>query len=220
MLIAVLMGCSAKKTSEVSDAPNSLSNATRVEMKTFNTKQVINLLTKNIIDYYGLSEKYNTELKKKVFLDSPEGKELSVKFRKIYDETIAKDFYYIYDFDIKCTKYNIHTFRMVTEKYPAARPEKGYVTFHGCLLLSLPKAITLSGFTPTIERLSIPIKSETIALEIEENIEDFGLLFVFNLKSATQGHPILQLPDKIRGKTKQAYIINKKTGKIYSDVFK
>jgi len=243
-LIAVLVGCHAKKTPKAPNAPDALSKAIRVEKKTYNknwyyipnlrdvgpgldkesnTKQVVNLLTNRIIDYYGLSEKYNTPLKGKVFLDSPEGKELSNKFQKLYDETVTKEFYYYYDFDAKRTKYNLNTRRMDTDffwdEYTERQISKGYIAFHGGLLLSLPKAISYFTYSGNLKRLSIPIKSETIALEIEENSKDYALLFVFNLKGASQAYSFV-LPDRVWGKTKQAYIVNKKTGTIYSDIFK
>jgi len=186
---------------------------------------VINLLKKDVIAYYGLEKKYDTELKRKVFSTSQERRELYTEMEIFYNEVIKKDFYYLHDFEgTYKTKYNLSTQSMETDIGIDARAPY-LVLLTGNLSLSIPKAVTsYATWTGHFRNVSIPLKDETQALEIEENIEDCALLIVFNLEGTTKRAPVatsgssgVEGQDFILGKTKYAYIVNKKTGKIYSD---
>jgi len=200
-------------------------NFAKPEYDVGNFYNLIGMLQKDVIGYHALEQKYNTELKRKVFLESKEAKDLLNEMETIYNEIKTKDFYYLRDFNsIYHTKYNLSTQSMDTEIL-ISRDQSGipfnqrsvktgtpYISF-GSLWLSIPNTITIK--QGVFQNVTIPLQNQAMALEIEENIEDCALLVVFNLDKVIDERPHRGIV--ISGNTKYAYIVNRRTGKIYSD---
>jgi hypothetical protein len=130
----------------------------------------------------------------------------------------------------KFAKYNLSTQRFDIRHFEMSCKD-GYIGYgysrQGQLYLSIPKTVeikmmgrgtrlNMEGYN--MDGFSIPLKNETMALEIEENLEDCALMMVFNIeKTMKRIYRGNKEEDVIIGKTKYAYIVNKKTGRIYSD---
>lgn len=205
-----------------------------IDDKWSNSEQVVNILNKDIIAYNLLNDQYSTELQKKVFLETQEGRLITKKFNELYNFVKTHKFYYLKKLDIgkyasnKC-EYNLKTHcfdicEYVQGKYHNDQiSNSGYLNFsHICLnftpiLKKLPYEYSAWDTKCTYQNFSIPFRNEKLALEIEENINDCALLLIFKLSHSKKLKTSLFTNSFIFGKTISAYIINTKTGKIYSD---
>lgn len=188
--------------------------------------EIGDLLSLDLVRFYKLWNIYDTELKKKVFTESDEGKEKYAQMKQEYErirQCSCSFLYYIsgstYDLASKSmkVKYSIY-------EYDFGNIEN-YVEFNH-LCLSLPAAIKKKkperycGGNEYFYRntLYIPIDSETKALEIENNIGDCALLFIFKLDRAIEKKMLLSNDYFVLGNCANVYIVNTKTGEIYVNI--
>jgi len=77
------------------------------------------------------------------------------------------------------------------------------------------------------DKVTIPVLDENIALEIENNIKDCAVLFIFNIEKIEKNKTYDRFhsdeskgagPYNILGKTKSVHIVNTKSGKVYVQV--
>lgn len=64
-------------------------------------------------------------------------------------------------------------------------------------------------------KISIPLADEKIALDIEENIKNCSLLFVFKIQRTEEKETEFIKQDFILGKISNVYLVNNNTGFIY-----
>lgn len=190
------------------------------------------IINKDIFEYNNLDE-YDTDLKRKLFLETKEGISMYQEINKLNAQYKKKKFYYLHKlheptgiFKDDGDRYNINTHRFETYAdageftHNTSISSRGYINFSTLCLSSIP-AIQRGPITKVFgvrQSFSVPLMNEGMALEIENNIADCAILFIFNLEKIKK----LKTQDIFSemfwfGKTIAVYIVNTKTGKIYSD---
>jgi hypothetical protein len=193
-----------------------------------------NLLDKNFwYIYQSFKNTYDTELKRKVFANTEEYISLNNDLTSFSDRAKTNTYYYLHDgissYDLKSKSFYCYLVRI--KPY-----EPEYLYFHG-LCLSYPSKYTTYGSTDyylyqrEFQKFQLPVLDENIALEIENNIKDCAVLFIFNIEKTKhitreQGRTIGDLLGNgfdradwyILGKTKSVYIVNIENGRVYLQV--
>lgn len=194
-------------------------------------KKLYDMYNLNICQYYGLKE-YDTELKEKVFKETTEGKQLTDSLKKEKQKIVSSKLYYIFPFKANSgwnKKYNLKTrtfdFSYIVNEYEFI-PIQGYINFPQLIIKCNPtiKQHNEKRYNSNINRYSylntikIPM-SETIALPIEENIDDMALVIEFKIQqmkyTSREAAIFLLKTYCIQGVSTNIYIIDKNTNEIY-----
>ena len=200
----------------------------KAEIEELTISEYSALLNVDVIKYYNLKE-YNTELKKQVFKESEEYKILSQLLWQEQNEVKYQNYYFLYNFrnNVENDMYNVtqKAFYLIHSVIDINyTPVQGCINFSG-LCLSYPENHTKT--TPKDygnrgyyyhQVIKIPIADAAIALKIEENMNDCALLFIFKMDKAIKRKTGIFTNDFIIGKTQSAYVVNTKTGEIYSQL--
>ena len=160
------------------------------------------LLKKDVIGYYDLGTKYDSPLKKKVFIQSQEYQDLSKRLEKEY-QFIIKDTFYISS-KIERTDYDLNK-KSFTFSVPT-----------NSILYSTTKYIRfgeLGLITPLLNDhgVHIKIEDEQTALAVENNYNDCLLVYVFTINeklSKDDNNPLI-------GDMQKIFLVNIKNGKMY-----
>lgn len=188
-------------------------------LKDYNILRLEDLFNLDIISYYKLSSKYDTELKQKVFLESNEGKMLKEEMKTIKQNIIKSNSYFIFPLTVnngvtKDGEYNLATKTFNVEfKDIKHHVIPGAISFPLLSLKCTPSVKQWNTNHPydykNIVKIPMP---EKVAIEIEENIKEIALVVVFKIQSIT-----IQKNYKraIRGVTSKIYFIDKNTHDIY-----
>lgn len=195
-------------------------------LKRIKMKDIINILNIDVVNYYGLEEEYDSELKRKVFSQTQDYISKYKDLKKIHDYVIESYFYMsvkkecFYKYEMKLKSFRFRTTSMLG--LFLSFYSYSYLQFDE-LCLSKPgnfkfeEGKIFGGNDYFIEQnYFVPISQERTAIEIEENCDDVNLMFIFKLSSVetsnSTGIPI----NYIIAKTHQAIMYNVSNGKIYS----
>lgn len=182
--------------------------------------KTLDLLKLDVVRYHRLHEKYNTDLKKKVFINSEEGKKLLAEMKPKCDGLLNQ---------ICCTSLGLSNYNLKSRSFKAigriwcGRYAKftNYQSFGIVCLTNFPIQLKKTHFGVTLlskEKIykveyDIPFTDENLALEIEEG--KCSLLFVYNIQKVEERATEVFPHDFILGKILGVYLINDVTGKIY-----
>lgn len=151
------------------------------------------LLNEDIFRYYDIEDDYETALLKEEFLNSQEGKKLSMQLSELKKSICSDDIYYIFPFYSNGgykKEYNLETGAFDFEYNISDRefiPINGYINFPYCVLRTskIHQRVHQSewynrpGRYSYITTISIPMP-KSIALIVEKNIDDAALVVSFN----------------------------------------
>jgi hypothetical protein len=179
-----------------------------------------------------LSKTYSTELKQKVFTNTEEYISLNNELTSFSDMAKKSTYYYLHEdiSELFGKSYDLKTQSFHCTLLPKEPYIPGYLYFLD-IWLSYPAKYTVNGknmLDMDIQQVHIPVLDENIALEIENNIKDCAILFIFNIEKTKDvskersnkrslGY-ILAGKWCILGKTKSVHIVNTKSGKVYVKV--
>ena len=209
---------------------------TEEEDFTFTLEAMYNIMQKDVIKSFGLQEKYDTELKVNMFKKTAEYQELYESLCYEYDiiTTFNKGYVLIkfdkethYDLQKRCFNIKIK----FDNNYLCSTPN--YYSFGGGIALTYPSSyITFKKVANPwnyfgqdvfniLKTITIP---EETALMIEENYPN-SLLLVFKIQKSTKEFRPIKGNEQygyyqpiVLGQTIGAYIVNEKTGEVYSDM--
>jgi hypothetical protein len=154
-----------------------------------NSNEAYSIIGLNVLGYYNLEDKYDTELKRKVFFESEEYKE-KLRILKEYKNKLLSDKYYILinepfdsDYDLKNKGFKSENNRNHGMGTAAAQAPKQIndIYFSSLPFIYEPDEFIHNSNLKT-EYLFIPIK-EKDAINIEQNPKDYCIYLVFNLIS-------------------------------------
>ncbi len=195
-------------------------------LKIIDTKDIISILNIDVVNYYGLDEEYDSELKRKVFSQTSDYKSKYKELKQIHDYIMESYFYmsvkngcfYKYDMKLKSFKFRTSSMLGVFLSFYSY----SYLQFDD-LCLSKPNNFKFDegkifgGTNYFIEQnYFVPVPQERTALEIEENCDNINLMFIFKLSSVKTSNSTGISLDYIIGKTHQVILYNSKNDKIYS----
>lgn len=205
--------------------------------KEITIEKMASLLRKDVITYFDLDTKYNSDLKKSVFKKTSEYSELYQRLMGDYNIVKGSNCFLLYNLRYN-NKYDVSkhnfSFKLGIDELYRYSPMPNNICFKGGISLSYPtkyvtrkqerNSLTTTGIYNTIT-LSTPSISEQTAIKIEDEIDspycNANLLFVFKLtqsaieKKTVSGCIIPQ--EYIIGKTVGAYLVNVKSEEIYAD---
>lgn len=185
------------------------------------TIQLYSLYKLDVCSFYRLDE-YNTELKRKVFKDTPEGKRLMQELKIQRQKMINSKLYYVFPFRENKgwgSEYNLKT-RTFDFSYLIHNSEfmklQEYTSFPEIVIKCNPVIKQRLEFRSIGESHFATVKipmSEKNALPIEENVGNMALVIEFKLQNVREREGLLS--DIIQGIATRIYIINTSTSEIY-----
>jgi hypothetical protein len=195
------------------------------------------LLRKDVVAYYGLGDKYNTELKIKTFKQTDDYNDTFETLMEEYNYFTQGKGYVMYnlrynsDYDTakRCFLFKVG----FDDMYRYSKP--GYLCFGGGLSLTYPSAYLsrtrqesqyATNGIYNYNILKTTIIPEATALKIENEMENpycnARLLIIFKLTTTSQEKKQVAnylIPQNfVIGKAIGAYIVNEKTGEVYADM--
>lgn len=193
------------------------------------TYQIINILNTDVFRYYKLKE-YKTDLQKKVFKESPEYKKYETELRHTKDSLKKQRWYYVCDLE---SNYDITRkgFLFSEELYGPEYPNlKGYLSFETLSFDFATKRFPKNKIEVSkriwpnrvdysiIQKIILSVPNEKIALEIEKDGKNVGVLFLFQLDSSFDYQGVFSKESTIKCKIESIYLFNKRTGNLYYKV--
>jgi hypothetical protein len=197
-------------------------------------KDLVNILNKDVVDYYDLRSRYDTESKRKAYSESEDYKSGYLKLEDLRSKLVSTAYYLDFEpvfNDVKSLpfRYNPDSseFSVMNEvDFNSHFNEPGYVQFDRILFkyplgMMVRKNNTNSDCIDLVdETISFGITGSALASKIAEDSSSFRLLFVFNLTGA------IPVQGKTQDLTAEDYWLmtdlrevipyNSKTGEIYS----
>lgn len=182
------------------------------------------LLNEDIFRYYDIEDDYETALLKEEFLNSKDGKKLSMQLSELKKSICSDDIYYIFPFysnEGYKKEYNLKTGKFDFEYNLSDRefiPISGYINLPHCVLRTskIQQRVYQSewynypGRYSYITTIGIPIP-KSIALIVEKNIDDAALVVSFNSPRTKSTGRFTT----VTGIATNFMIINIKTNEIY-----
>lgn len=184
------------------------------------------LLKLNVCEYYDLKE-YDTDLKRKVFKESPEGQNLLKGMRALRQKVMNSKGYYLFNFKDNWGWYKGYDLHKKQFIFTYIIRDLEYVPIPGYTALpeaSIKMNTQIRQFKEdrkdaVLVDIRFPLLNEKIALDLEENIEDLILVIEFKIQDSrvrNQAVKFLNLPVyTIIGLATKLYIIDKNTHEIY-----
>lgn len=209
----------------------------RDENVNYSIDEIASLLRKDVISYYDLSNKHNTELKIKTYKQTEDYRNKYNTMMQDYNRLTQGKGYLLYNLRYN-SNYNVakHCFMFkigFDDLYRYAQP--GYLCFENGIALTYPAAYlsrtkqntnlaTNGAYNYNI--LKTTTISEATASKIENEMENpycnARLLIIFKLTNAVKEKKVVggyYIPQNfIIGKTIGAYLVNEKTGEVYADM--
>jgi hypothetical protein len=206
----------------------------RYEQNKKQLDSLTSIMTLNVFKFYNLEQKYDSDLKKKVFKESAEFKEkLDLLVKK---KTAAKAKEYFLDFEPdyyernNLLKYDLtnKSFTLTNDIYFEEKNKNSFLQFDK-IVLSPVKGITVKyhdyssgGVKFSKGKINLKIVSELVALKMEENRGTLRVLYVFNILDTTEfTNTLLDAwtfkNHLINCKIKHVFVYNDQTNEIFSD---
>lgn len=201
-------------------------NGSLIEMYPFQLKWIINL---DVVSYYKLGGKYNTDLKKEAFKETDEYKGLVNSLQEEKTRVKNMSFFYIqklrntYDLDKGGFLYSVELYEGGYYSFP------GFIN-HGTVCIEYATKRFAKNKIEVIkrwggsdyfynQRVILPVKDKQIALKIEDAAyKDVAVLFKFKLDSVKEQRMPLSDKTFILTKTEGIYIVNTRTGEVFCKV--
>jgi hypothetical protein len=158
-------------------------------------KNFTSILNLDVFEYYDIKNQYDTDLKRKVYMESEDYKAQFLKLEELKSQMISTTYYL--DFEPEYyernnpIKYDLNTknFSASNEIYLNSYCDKiGYIQFDQ-ILFKCPSCININTRNLSYdcddfieETISFKIDDESLGLKIEENKSNLMLLFVFSFK--------------------------------------
>ena len=195
-------------------------------------EQLHDLYNMDVCSYYNLTQ-YDTELKRKTFANSEDGKTLLETMKNIKTNLNAMKHYYIFPFSANMgwdKAYNLKTktfdFGYVVDE-TGFLPVSGYLNFPQFAIKCTPKIRQTVQKRQSTDRASylttikIPM-TESEALAIEEHIADLALAVQFTIqgwgetkRKINLGGAVFITTTCVKAVSPKIYIIDKNTNEIY-----
>jgi hypothetical protein len=195
-------------------------------------KNFINILNLDVFEYYDIKNKFETDLKRKNYLESEDYKTKYTELERLKSKMISTVYYLDFEPDYyernNLIKYDINskTFSVSNEVYLSSFYNKlGYIQLDQ-ILFKCPDGFTVNTRNISYEcddlveeKISFKINNESLAIKIEENSSNLRLLFVvsFTGTSPLRGK-ILELTSTdhyLMTDVRKVIIYNSKTNEIY-----
>lgn len=192
------------------------------------------LYNMDVCSYYNLSQ-YDTELKRKTFINSEDGKVLLETMKNLKANLSSMNHYYIFPFSVNKgwnKAYNLKTktfdFEYIIDETDFL-PVSGYLNFPQFAIKCSPKIKQTiqkrhnTDRTAYLVTIKIPM-SESEALAIEEHIGDLALVVQFTIQGWGETERKINMFDAILTKTcvkavsPKIYIIDKNTNEVYLEL--
>jgi hypothetical protein len=166
------------KTAIIRMPDNTMKKVTMTELKA--------IIGNNVFMYFGLNKRYDSELKRSVFMDTEEYKSLQAELKQIREFVINSYFYL--PLIVNCyEKYNTETksFKYSTSSLDGFFYSTNYLQFEELCILkpnnfSYEEKKTFGGSNYYIsQRYYVPIQNRSSALKIEENCQQTMQMFLF-----------------------------------------
>jgi len=196
-------------------------------------REISSVLASNVFWYYNLTS-YDSELKRKVFTATDEYKSKLAELNQIKFDLLKRDHYLdleIADYEKRTFKYDLRakTFSFTISSYLSVFYNDSFLQFDN-ICFRKPTDILLknskfhSGQVDVVKQfIAIRVPEETIALKIEENVDDVRILFLFKFVSAKE---FINYPFGSGYGTREYYLLtnlnkaivyNLRTGEIYQE---
>lgn len=154
--------------------------------------ELADLVNLDVVRYYKLWDKYNSELKVKAFSKTDEYKNKYNSMKKIYDEIIDMYFYMPFDFSCYSNKYDLKTktFSFSTSELQGFEygTNTNYIQFKSLCIkkpsnVKITERVRFGGTDYFFEQeYFVPVQDESVALQLEEKCKTSTILFVFKIK--------------------------------------
>lgn len=197
--------------------------------------QLRDLYNMDVCGYYNLTQ-YDTELKRKIFANSEDGKVLLETMKNVKTNLNAMNHYYIFPFSANMgwdKAYNLKTktfdFGYIVDE-TGFLPVSGYLNFPQFAIKCSPKIRQTVQKRQNTDRVAylttikIPM-TESEALAIEEHIDDLALAVQFAIqgwgetkRKINLGGDVFITKTCVKAISPKIYIIDKKTNEIYFEL--
>lgn len=195
---------------------------------------ICEILDLEVLDYYGLSKKYKTELQRKMFLESDEGKKLVDKLKEKKNELLNTNSLVVFRFSRRNARYGDieMTYDLDSKMFRAdagvVSMDPNYINYDGLLLKREGKAKAIKNIVvERSEYIAFPM-TEEIALSLENVVRNDSYttpvdivweLRINDIKHLpSTGDPFLDaalLPSNIIGTIVNIYIVDAYTHEVY-----
>lgn len=193
----------------------------------YKARDIYNIFNLDIFEHYDLSETYNTELKRKIFKEGIDGKQLIKELNTLKQKAITDTSYFMFRLSVNNGytqegEYNLKTKTFDIECVTNFPPIVGFISFP-CLAIKCNPLVkqnpcsreksyqSVTGKYEYYNTIKLPM-SEKTAVIIEENISTASLLIEFKLKEAKISNNGFYI---FKGYSIKIYIINADTHEIY-----
>lgn len=194
------------------------------EIQRLESYEFINLLNLDVVGYFNLYDKYNTELKQKLFKQTEEYKQLLQKLKSKQNQIINSYLYMSIYWGSSEGNYNLKTktfnFRNTKNDGYHFGYNSGYLQFND-ICIKKPSNIPLIesrkdfGYGSFMEQIyQIPVNDEKLALFIEENKESISLMFILKFEGIETKRNEIFETDYLKTLVKNIIVYDRKSEKI------
>lgn len=197
--------------------------------------QLHDLYNMDVCSYYNLTQ-YDTELKRKTFANSEDGKVLLETMKNVKTNLNAMKHYYIFPFSANMgwdKAYNLKTktfdFGYIVDETDFL-PVSGYLNFPQFAIKCTPRIRQAVQKRPSSNRVAyltiikIPM-SESSAVAVEEHLDDLALVIQFTIqgwgetkRKINLGGDVFLTKSCVKAVASKIYIIDKNTNEIYFEL--
>jgi len=195
-------------------------------------KKLINILNSDVFEYYDIKNKYETDIKKKNYMESDDYKSKYSELTELKSQLILKSFYVDFTPEYYETD-NLIKYSSDTKNFSVLNSiegnsfynEMGYIQLDRILIKcptniqTTTRNVSTNCYDYIEEKISFKIDNDSIALKIPENSGNLRLLFVFSFTGTTPFRNII--PDQeslsyyLMTSMKEVFVYNSKTNEIY-----
>lgn len=180
---------------------------------------VYDLMNLDVVQFNDLNSKYDTELKRKVFLESEEGIEMSKRLKALKGQVLKYPFYFVLPLSGYTTnntahaEYNLKTKTLDIEFRTNYSYYAGFINFPSLIVKCHPSITQkpfyniISGHKYNSNIVKIPM-TEKVAIKVEDNIKTLNLIVEFKLQQ-------VKGPRLLQGISTKFFIVDKATNEIY-----
>lgn len=171
---------------------------TRYEQDDAQKKRLIALINNDVIGYFNLSSQFDSDLKKKMYMQSEEYQSKLKEFKEIQANELQKNYYldfeptyyernYQLKYQLSSKSFSITNEIYLDEKNQSARLQFDNLVFSTVQGMKITYSTFESGGIDFGRQIiSFIVNNESTALKIEENRQNLKFLFQFKLVSATK----------------------------------
>ncbi len=195
---------------------------------------LVSILNSDVLEYYHLKNQYNTDSKRKAFLESEDYKTKYSELKEIKSKTISTSYFLDFEPDYKAERSIQIKYDPGTKGLSVSNDlslslfynEPGFIQLDQ-FLFKCPPGMTISkkninyACVDVIEEIiSFKINDEVLASKIEENKNNLRLLFVFNITGTTpvqgKASDLTSADYHLMTDLRKVIAYNSKTNEIYS----